>query len=150
MMKKLLLMAALWAAAVTSASAASRLVVNKGAADEQAFEFASMSAVNFTGTGLEFLSQESVTVPFCRISTIHFSTPTALAQVEVTRPQIHATSDALTIYGMEPGVTVEVYAVTGNRVLTVGAYRGETINISALAHGVYIVKAGAHTFKFAK
>lgn len=43
-----------------------------------------------------------------------------------------------------------VYDAGGKSVLHREAWRGETVSISALAKGVYVVKAGGHTAKFRK
>ena len=43
-----------------------------------------------------------------------------------------------------------VYDAGGKSVLHREAWRGETVSISALAKGVYVVKAGEHTAKFRK
>ncbi|MCI7426126.1 MAG: hypothetical protein MSB00_03600 [Prevotella sp.] len=43
-----------------------------------------------------------------------------------------------------------VYDAGGRSVLHCEAWRGETVSISALAKGVYVVKAGEHTAKFRK
>lgn len=43
-----------------------------------------------------------------------------------------------------------VYDAGGRSVLHREAWRGETVSISALAKGVYVVKAGEHTAKFRK
>ena len=43
-----------------------------------------------------------------------------------------------------------VYDAGGRSVLHCEAWRGETVSISALAKGVYVVKAGGHTAKFRK
>lgn len=43
-----------------------------------------------------------------------------------------------------------VYDAGGRSVLHRETWRGETIDISALAKGVYVVKAGEHTAKFRK
>lgn len=43
-----------------------------------------------------------------------------------------------------------VYDAGGRSVLHCETWRGETIDISALAKGVYVVKAGEHTAKFRK
>ena len=43
-----------------------------------------------------------------------------------------------------------VYDASGRSVLHREAWRGESANISALAKGVYVVKAGEHSAKFRK
>ena len=43
-----------------------------------------------------------------------------------------------------------VYDAGGRSVLHREAWRGETVSISALAKGVYVVKAGEHSAKFRK
>ena len=43
-----------------------------------------------------------------------------------------------------------VYDAGGRSVLHCEAWRGETVSISALAKGVYVVKADEHTAKFRK
>ena len=43
-----------------------------------------------------------------------------------------------------------VYDAGGRSVLHREAWRGETVSISALAKGVYVVKAGGHSAKFRK
>ena len=43
-----------------------------------------------------------------------------------------------------------VYEAGGRSVLHRETWRGETVSISALAKGVYVVKAGEHTAKFRK
>lgn len=43
-----------------------------------------------------------------------------------------------------------VYDASGRSVLHCEAWRGETVSISALAKGVYVVKADEHTAKFRK
>lgn len=43
-----------------------------------------------------------------------------------------------------------IYDASGCTVLQQGAWHGESLNISSLAHGVYVLKAGTHTAKFKK
>ena len=43
-----------------------------------------------------------------------------------------------------------VYDAGGRSILHREAWRGETVSISALAKGVYVVKAGGHSAKFRK
>lgn len=43
-----------------------------------------------------------------------------------------------------------IYDTTGCAVMQQATWHGETLDISQLAHGVYVVKAGTHTAKFKK
>lgn len=58
----------------------------------------------------------------------------------------------LTVNGWDSNETValDVYSMAGSSMLHEQTWNGQSVDISALAHGVYVVKAGTHTAKFRK
>ena len=154
-MKKFLLPLLMLGSAFASSQAANHLVVNKGLDDEQSFAFSDLERLNFVAGGLEFAAGESQIIPFGKIATIHFSSESSADRLTAQTGQdfaatVNASHTLLSLSGYEEGSPVEIFAITGRRVLLVPSYRGQSLDISALAPGVYIVKSGSHARKFVK
>ena len=107
--------------------------------------------------GLEFSTSDSalnLSMPFSRIATIHFDSQSYASKVGADlnslRVTVNPSRTSLTLSGYEDGCRLEIYSITGSRVLMIPAYRGEDIDISHLTSGVYVVKVGNQIQKFVK
>lgn len=131
-----------------------QIVINPGSAGEKAIALNSISKIQFSKSGMEIVGNEDLTVPFSDIVKIVFSSASG-----INNPVLDSESPRL-ILGpgeawlaienlMEPA-HLEIYSVSGLRLISSNSYQGEEINISSLPGDVYIVKAGNQYFKFLK
>jgi hypothetical protein len=58
--------------------------------------------------------------------------------------------DVFTLSGLPPETAVEIYDISGNLALSLPSPDGETIDVSDLPGGIYLVKAGASVCKIIK
>lgn len=86
---------------------------------------------------------------------VHFVTgdPTPVKEITVNEQSDdmlrHYVNNRLTLIGASG--TVEIYSISGVKVITAMASTGETnIDVSSLSPGIYIVKCGQQSFKFNK
>ena len=150
----LIVAVALFAGFVSASAVEKQLVVNKGMADERTFVFSELSRINFIDEGLEFVGNESVSIPFSQIVTFHFEEKSAVKDLEVSdggfRAVVDGSRTSLHLSGLEECLNVDIYSVNGTRIMSLASFDGGDIDISALAPGLYIVKAGENVRKFVK
>lgn len=132
-----------------------QIVINPGSADEKAVALSSISRIQFSATGMEINGNEDFTVPFADITRIVFSSGTS----EISGPVAEASTPTLvlgpgaswlSIAGLTDPVDLEIYSVSGLKLMAQPSYSGEEINTSSLPADVYIVRAGNQYFKFIK
>lgn len=149
-----LLLTFLLAVAASSAMAHNHLVVNKDSSTEKAFSFSELKRINFVDGGLEFVTDESLVMPFSEISTIHFDTKDLSDANDVAADGFAVLMDpariSLQIIGLDADSSLYIYATSGMLVQSFSHYNGEVVDIAALSEGTYIVKAGNKIFKFVK
>ncbi|MDO4159081.1 MAG: T9SS type A sorting domain-containing protein [Prevotellaceae bacterium] len=58
----------------------------------------------------------------------------------------------LSIGGWQDGKSadVDIFSVSGSKVISIKQWKGESVNISSLSHGVYVIKINNQTAKFKK
>lgn len=136
-------------------AATPQIVINPGSSDEKAIALSSISKIQFTGSGMEISGNEDFMVPFADITKIVFTS----ASSEVTTPVAEADrlslilnpgGSSLSIAGITEPTGLEIFSISGLKVLSQPAYCGEEINTSFLPSDVYIIRIGNQYFKFIK
>lgn len=138
-----------------SASADTHLTVNKDSDGEQHFSFAELQKVNFKAEGLEFVTDSPKLVEWANITTVHFNNPLSGIQTlpdKVTPITVCLSPDrqSLRVEGFELGNTLEIYAVSGRKMIARTAYNGQSVSVSSLPSGIYVLRIGTSVKKFAK
>lgn len=100
--------------------------------------------------------EKGTTYAFDKVQMILISLNTTALNDATTdsKPTLTVSADGtdMSVNGWDSNIAAPlyVYDAGGRSVLHREAWRGETVSISALAKGVYVVKAGEHTAKFRK
>ena len=150
-MKFRTLILAISLAGAISASAHTHIVINKGDVDESKIAFSDLDRINFLEAGLEFAALESTYVPFSNLSTIHFVTGSSAAMIEeATAFCVIMDSSTLSVKGYSEGQALELISIAGTQMKFIPSYKGQDIDISSLAKGIYIVKQGNNVTKIVK
>ena len=68
----------------------------------------------------------------------------------ITQIYPNPATESITLSGIEPGTEVNIYDMTGRRVMNFKASEGTTIDISHLASGTYMVATPTGNTKFVK
>ena len=134
------------------------IIVNKDSDSPVAIELGKLSRINFVDNGLEFVTngdEDPMDMSFADLAAIHFgSASSAVADEEVPFGAFKAVvGDAgatLTLHGVDDGTMAYVYSASGACVRALTVQAAMPIDIAALAHGLYIVRAGENAQKFVK
>lgn len=155
---KLLLVAT--AAMLATSALADDEVIVVTTTGEKAYAIDQVQRIDFTGDALNvvLVDGDGTTYAFDEVQKIVFSAvataitkPTALTQERLTLT-ISADGSWLRVNGWntDQTATLQLYATSGATVAQQAQWNGESVDISALPHGVYILKIGSHTAKFRK
>lgn len=158
-MKKMIIALAAALATAFGASAtdyAYTLVLNKTDGQHVKYLFENTPVATIEGdevTILETATKQQVTYPIADILNFTFEYVDNGVEGVISNPGDVAfglTADTLEAYGLPSGTEVAIFDMAGNlRVTGVSAVDGSaSLGIAGLEKGVYIVKAGKHTFKF--
>lgn len=124
-------------------------VVNTGTSPVEMYTF---PAVNTNFIRMEVLSSHGDT--FIGFSEIAFSEGSTLSLPELSSKNIklypNPATDTIQLKGLNENVNYEVYSILGNPVLKGQVGEFDTINISKLQTGVYMIKIEDTTLKFIK
>lgn len=136
------------------------LVVETKAGTSQTFNISGIQRLDFSNQGVTVVSKDKdgTTFAFDDIKKITFvSAANGISQIKTegaTGQTIFISNDgnSLTVKGWNPAqyADVSVFSVGGARVLEAKGWNGQTVNISALPSGVYVVRVGNKTGKFRK
>lgn len=133
-------------------------VVTKTA--DNAFATDEVQRIDFAGDALNVVSTDgtSTTYAFDEVVKITFEDESTAIQA-VTAPQkarltftIANDGSTLTVNGWDTAAqtSLQLYSVSGANVATQPGWNGQTVDISQLPHGVYVLKVGNRTAKFRK
>lgn len=135
------------------------VVVDKNGA-ETAYNIDDVKRITFSDDALQVVQtdENGTTYAFDDVQKIVFQTGSTGISTAETTPQTRLTltisSDGtrLTVNGWnsDEQAQLAVYATNGTRVLHQPAWNGQSVDISQLAHGIYVLQAGQHTAKFRK
>ncbi len=145
---------------VTAAYAVNDNVSVVTANGTSSFDVESIERIDFGDAGITVVSTDNneTTFAFEEIKKIVFSQtesgirPQAvLGKSKLTLTLLDA-GRQLRVNGWQEGTVTPftVYAMSGGKVVQIGGWSGESVDISALPHGVYIVKVGNDVAKFKK
>ena len=89
------------------------------------------------------------------VSRISFGENSAIDEIEAASPLVvtpNPVRDVLMLKGGQDlyGKDLNLYSITGMRVLTVQSWSGNPVDVSALPSGIYILKIQSETVKFMK
>lgn len=151
-MKKLLFIISLLAIAVTAT--AQHMVVEMTDSNNQVVKLESLRQITFNGTtvNIEQTDGTNSSTSMGNIGRIYFGDHSSIADINAQSGNLveYLTTDEIAI-NSEAGSTVVIYGLTGTQLLTRRIdTQGETISISGLPQGIYIVKANERTTKIIK
>ena len=112
--------------------------------------------LSFTDEGMEIIGNRVQLIPFSEITSIgfDFNTDSGINKLysneNFNKLSFHICNQTISIKGLEDKVSVEIYSISGEKLISIHQYNGEDINISELSNGVYIMKIGNQIFKFIK
>lgn len=143
----------------TSALADDQVVVVTKS-DQQTYDIDKVQRIDFSNDKLNVVSTgaEGTTYAFDEVVKIVFSTstnaidtPTAMQQQRLTIT-VSADGSQLRVNGWDASqaTSLELYATSGASVARQAQWSGQTVDISSLPHGIYVVKVGGKTAKFRK
>ncbi len=145
---------------VTAAYAANDNVSVVTANGTSSFDVESIERIDFGEVGITMVSTDNseTTFAFEEIRKIVFSQTESGIQPQAVLGKSKFTLtllDAgrqLRVNGWSEGrvTPFTVYGMSGGKVVQIGGWSGESVDISALPHGVYIVKVGNEVAKFQK
>ncbi len=122
------------------------------------FAIADISKIQFGEGNFSVLLGESETggsFDYKNVSRISFAESAAVNSVESTTAMVvtpNPVRNNLVVKGGQElyGSDMNIYSVTGMHVLRVVAWQGETIDVSQLPAGVYVINIKSETIKFVK
>lgn len=124
------------------------------------YDISAVSRIDFSDDGLTILSEgkDGVTYAFDEIKKIVFSQTTAgVEPMAISRKgkltlTVANGGGTVTVngWGSRGKVPLAIYDTAGNKACEIGTWDGESIDVSALPHGIYILKIGEDTAKFRK
>ncbi len=98
-------------------------------------------------------TKTSVTLPLEQVRRYTYETvSTGIVEPKVVHATISKDGETLTLTGLKPGTTLQLYNVAGQllRTLTSGSQSKTVVTVSNLPSGVYVVKANDVTYKITK
>lgn len=139
-------------------SVAHTLVITKKSGETVEYKFADRPVATFAGEDMTItlaLTGQSFAYPMAQVATLTVTPQTlgvddaALASTAVT---FEYDGTTLTCRGLSAGATVALYNLGGTALASTAAASDgtATIDLSNLAKGVYVISAGAESFKFIK
>lgn len=133
------------------------LVVNKKDGTNVEYKFTDMPVVTFEGENMKItLSSDDSKVyhPIEDLKNLTFALTEdrAVGSVESNSVQFGLSNEALEAFGLEEGTRVSVYDMSGRLVgdAVADAIGFASVNLTGFDKGVYAVKAGNNSFKFAR
>lgn len=127
---------------------------------DNAYSIDAVQRIDFTGDQLNVVATDgtSTTYAFDQVVKITFSSTTTSLQTPASlksqRLTFSVASDgsSLTVNGWDSSATasLQLYSVAGTSVMDLAHWSGQTIDLSSLPHGIYVLKVGQLTAKFKK
>lgn len=145
---------ALCALAVATASAEVKyLIVSRTDGSKASFAFADDPVVRNSASELTVESSaSSIAVPFADLLNYYFSETDLVGVEEINSGETHSYRDGkVTFTGLTPGSQILVFSMEGREVLCCEADSEgfAFVDLNGLGTGVYIVRTGNSSFKFA-
>lgn len=156
-MKKKLLALAMLSVPIMSVAQVQLVVTPKGGGAATAISLDEIKQINFIGDdttfGIERQSQRDV-FSFDNVQSIKFQglvDDIAATRVSDDAWRVSYNQGQLTVSGMCDAVThADIFDLNGCRHMSLPRYSGQTIDVSSLPKGAYILRVGQKTFKFLK
>ncbi|MGI6223643.1 MAG: T9SS type A sorting domain-containing protein [Prevotella sp.] len=155
-----LLLLSLLASSPTWAQNDKKLVVESKEGVNEEYPLPDVQRIDFSSTGITVVedSETGTAYAFDEIKKITFTTySTGISQIRTdskSAKRIFISSDGarLTIEGWDASkyADLSIYSVNGARQMAIGNWNGQSIDITGLPHGIYVVKAGNNSGKFRK
>ncbi len=151
-MKKLLFIISF--ISLATAATAQHIVVKTVEGEDKVFTLKHLKQITFDGTtvNIEQTDGTKSSASMGDIERIYFSDLSSIADINSQDDKLvdYISSDEISI-NSEAGSMIAIYSLTGVQLLTgrIGA-QGETVSITSLPQGIYIVKANERTTKIIK
>lgn len=131
----------------------SGIIINRDADNPFNLAFKDFSRIDFKDGNILFDNEEGLVIPLKDLATIHFGDipqSSTVQKIIDDNIRIEYRNGFLSLSGLPENSRLDIYSLSGSKVITVGAYNGEPVDINSLAKGVYVVNSGKHSFKFIK
>ncbi len=153
--RRLLAVAGMMASAVCFAQDEVTINLSSG---NKSYKIDDVKSITFDGASLKVHKQDSGTdaYPFSDIVKISFDTSSGVSGMKVAGGKLTISvapgSDVIRIggYDAKTRYDVAVYSLSGEKVIGIGGWKGEGVDIAPLAKGVYVLKINDTTVKFRK
>ena len=155
MKTKILALIMMLSACWTATSAFRTLVVNLSDNMKQEFSLDKLVRIDFEDDGLQFYSEDEAFISYADIISLTFSNEEAGSSVlavisDAGSLKFQSDGNTLSFIEYSGGEALEIWSVYGLRFIFRPVYNGETIDISNLPAGIYVVKLGRENVKFIK
>lgn len=139
-----------------SASAQMKMVVEQNDGGNDMFVLANVQRITFSDSNLNVFNIASSARSFSlsRVRAIKFtSAATAIEEVRGLsngKLSLNYADEEISATGMDMAARATLYTASGLRVMSMPAWDGAALSVSALQPGVYILKVGVTALKFVK
>ncbi len=153
--RKLLVLACL--AAFTSCFAQDEITI-KLLSGNKSYKIDDVESMTFDGANLKVNKQNSMfdSYPFSDIVNISFDTSTGIENMKIAGGKLTINvapgSDVIRIggYDSKENYNVAVYDLSGEKLYGIDGWKGESVDITSLVKGVYVLKINGTALKFRK
>lgn len=137
------------------AKKANQLIINKGKDNETTLNFNEFSRIDFKDGNVVFDNDDALTFPISDLYTVHFDENnedlnTGVKTVAAGTAVLRYSAGRLAVEGLQENSRLDIYSISGARVFSAGNYNGETVDISYLPAGIYVVATPEASFKLVK
>lgn len=139
-----------------SAQAQKKMVVTPHQGEAWEVALGSLNNFTFANGNLQVggLNGPLQTFKLAEIQSITFAAgfPTGIDRVtdNAAAVQLHVGNDRVSVTGINEATPLTLYSISGQRVASKQGAASEGISTKSLPQGVYLLRAGKHTFKFSK
>lgn len=156
-MEKRKILLAVSLAAFTGCFAQDEITINLSSG-KKSYKIGDVKTLTFDGANLKVNKQDSGsdTYSFGDIVNISFDASTGVDNMKIAGGKLTVSvapgSDIIRIggYDARERYDVAVYSLSGEKAVGIDGWKGEGMNISSLAKGVYVLKINGTTLKFRK
>lgn len=129
------------------------IVINKYGENPVTLRLGDFSTIHFVEGNVVFDTADGFSIPLAELATIHVEENDELLSVESpvdASVRLNYLNGNFSIVGLPEDSTLSVYALSGAKVISVTNYNGQSIDISSLPGGVYIIHSAPYSFKVVK
>lgn len=131
-----------------SSVAQTNLVIHQTDGSSKSFDISSITKMQVSPQFFSVFTQDESKVALAQVQSIKFSKETTGISNAVGNNEValQRNGNMLTIEGLKAGDRVQLFNLSGQMI---GSLDGQSLNLSTLSRGVYILKVNNKSFKFA-